>query len=230
MTYFVAGTDTDSGKTLVSSALLHLASKQGKSSLGLKPIASGSHFYSVDGEQPVLKNPDALSLMASSSIKLPYQQVNPFTFEPAIAPHIAAEQMGVNLSVGDLLEHVVLDDTDKAELGLIEGAGGWRLPLNRDEFLSDFVKVLQLPVILVVGVKLGCLNHALLTQESIQTDGLEIAGWVANRVDGDVSCFEENMEYLHSNMNAPCLGVIPFLDEPTPENAADYLTLETLLK
>lgn len=227
MTYFVAGTDTDSGKTLVSSALLHLAERQGKTSLGLKPIASGSHYHSIDGEL-VLQNADALSLMESSSITLPYQVVNPFTFEPAIAPHIAATQVGIELTVRTLVKAIDLDAVNSAELGLIEGAGGWRLPLNQDEFLPDLIRELSLPVILVVGVKLGCLNHALLTQEAILADGLKIAGWVANQVDEEVACLRENLQYLHSHIDAPCLGSIPYLKDPSPENAAIYLDLTPL--
>ncbi len=224
MSYFVAGTDTDSGKTFVASALLHLASIQGKTSLGVKPIASGSSW----NENSELQNSDALSLMAASNIKLAYNCVNPLTFEPAIAPHIAAAQQGIELSVSELAQLLPFEELNKADFALIEGAGGWRLPLNDSEFLSDFVKQHRLPVILVVGVKLGCLNHALLTQEAILADGLNIAGWVANQAVAEVSCLQENLAYLHRHMKAPCLGTIPFLTKPDIAHAAEYLDLSSL--
>lgn len=190
MRYFIAGTDTDSGKTLVASSLLYLASKQG-STLGVKPIASGCEPTSEG-----LRNSDALALMAQSNVKLAYERVNPFAFKPAIAPHIAAKQVGVTLNADLVTAHLKTLPFDEVDFALVEGAGGWRLPLNHalrvqgklnpQAFLSTVAIDLQLPVILVVGVKLGCLNHALLTQEAIQADGVKIAGWVANCVDPDM--------------------------------------------
>ncbi|GGI84452.1 ATP-dependent dethiobiotin synthetase BioD [Shewanella gelidii] len=220
MIYFVAGTDTDSGKTIVSSALLHLAQEQGIQTLGVKPIASGCQDTPAG-----LRNSDALSLMAKSSIKLEYDEVNPFSFEPAIAPHIAAKEQGVPLSPEALQQTIDLCLYQDAELCIIEGAGGWRLPLGSGAFLSDVVKAWQLPVILVVGVKLGCLNHAVLTQEAILADGLKIAGWVANQVDSNMSCYQENIESLNELMQGPCLGEIPYLASATAEVAANYLSL-----
>ncbi len=232
MRYFIAGTDTDSGKTLVASSLLYLASKQGRT-LGVKPIASGCEPTSEG-----LRNSDALALMAQSNVKLAYERVNPFAFKPAIAPHIAAKQVGVTLNADLVTAHLKTLPFDEVDFALVEGAGGWRLPLNHalrvqgklnpQAFLSTVAIDLQLPVILVVGVKLGCLNHALLTQEAIQADGVKIAGWVANCVDPDMQVTDENLSALTALMDAPCLGVIPHLTGCSSPNAAQYLDLTKL--
>ncbi|MGI2095408.1 dethiobiotin synthase [Shewanella glacialipiscicola] len=237
--FFVTGTDTDSGKTLVSSALLtavnrlgHIASADSAVgilaantmlTLGIKPIASGCAQTSEG-----LRNADALQLMTSSTLKLAYPLVNPFSFEPAIAPHIAAAQVGMRLTPEVIIDSLDFTAFSQADFCLIEGAGGWRLPLGEGRYLSEVVQKLELPVILVVGMKLGCLNHALLTQEAILADGLTIAGWVANRVDPEMSMFDENLVSLKGMMSAPFLGSIPFLTEPSAENAADHLDVSLL--
>lgn len=225
MLYFVTGTDTDSGKTLVSSALLHAANG---STIGVKPIASGCEQTSQG-----LRNSDALALIAQSSIKLEYSQINPVSFEPAIAPHIAANAQGVKLTAQGVVESLPLAALLSADFSLIEGAGGWRLPLGNGEFLSDSVKRLnsnnELGVILVVGMKLGCLNHALLTQEAVVADGLKIAGWVANQVDPNMANQQENLASLQQIMSAPFLGYIPHLTQPSAAQAAKFITLTNLL-
>ncbi len=225
MIYFVTGTDTDCGKTFISSALLNLAKELGRATLGLKPIASG-----CERTERGLRNSDALSLMAQSSIKLDYALVNPVSFEPAIAPHIAANQADVDISPESILNRLsgALEGLNDSELCIIEGAGGWRLPLGEGRYLSEVVQQLSVPVILVVGVKLGCLNHAVLTQEVIKADGLEIAGWVANIVDGDTRCLQENLDSLQELMSAPCLGVVPHLHDVSIETAAAYLDVDVL--
>ncbi|WP_164839222.1 dethiobiotin synthase [Shewanella livingstonensis] len=231
--YFVTGTDTDSGKTLISAALL---SKAHGSKCGFKPIASGCGF-TVGG----LRNSDAMMLMAQSNMDLPYQVINPISFAPAIAPHIAAKQVNQALSAQGVLDIMYHSAMQSADFALIEGAGGWRLPLGNGEYLSDTVKLLLaklqkkqitkqqlLPcveVILVVGMKLGCLNHALLTQEAILADGLTIAGWVANQVDADMTFIDENIDSLQQMMRGPFLGYVPYLTEPSAINAARYLQL-----
>lgn len=226
MQYFVAGTDTDCGKTLIASALLYRA-KQTGTTLGIKPVASGCEF-TPDG----LRNSDALSLMAQSTLKLAYSQVNPFAFAPAIAPHIAALHSGENLTAAAIIEHLAALPLTDVDFAIVEGAGGWRLPLNQEEFLSQVVQRLSLPVILVVGVKLGCLNHALLTQEAVLADGVQIAGWVANMVDPAMSVAQQNLDSLHHLMSSPCLGVVPHLSaHDTQEHvsqAARYLSLDAL--
>lgn len=222
--FFVTGTDTDAGKTLVAATILHKAKQQGLSTLGLKPVASGC-VTTDDG----LRNADALMLQQESTIKLDYQQVNPYAFEPAIAPHIAAKQQGKNIQVERLVGYCRGALFDKPQICIIEGAGGWRVPLNNREYFSDFAKSMNIPVILVVAVKLGCINHAVLTAEAIRNDGLAIAGWVANCVGGDMPCYEENIETLKQQLRLPLLGEIPLLSDPSPAQTAAYLNIEPLL-
>lgn len=222
--YFIAGTDTDAGKTLIAAGLLNKAKSEGLSTVGLKPIAAGCE------ETPEgLRNDDALMLMAQSTEELPYEQVNPIAFAPPIAPHIAGQQLRRPLSAGrivGLLRGVLM--INRAQFTLVEGAGGYRVPLNPKETLADVTKELNLPVILVVGMKLGCLNHALLTVEAIHRDGLKLAGWIANRVDEDMAVYKENIETLHAMIQAPCLGEVPFLSEPTPETVASHIKLPSV--
>jgi len=222
--YFIAGTDTDAGKTLIAAGLLNKAKSEGLSTVGLKPIAAGCQ------ETPEgLRNDDALMLMAQSTEELPYEQVNPIAFAPPIAPHIAGQQLRRPLSAGrivGLLRGVLM--INRAQFTLVEGAGGYRVPLNPKETLADVTKELNLPVILVVGMKLGCLNHALLTVEAIHRDGLKLAGWIANRVDEDMAVYKENIETLHAMIQAPCLGEVPFLSEPTPETVASHIKLPSV--
>jgi len=219
--FFIAGTDTDAGKTLVASAFLNKAKQAEKKTVGLKPVAAGCE-ESPDG----LRNDDALKLMAQSTEDLPYEQVNPITLREPIAPHIAAQRLRKPLSaerIVGLLRGVLM--INRADFTLIEGAGGYRVPLNPRETMADVVKELKTPVILVVGMKLGCLNHALLTVEAIERDGIPLAGWVANRVDQDMEAYEENIETLHAMIHAPCLGEVPYLEDATAEAAAQYITL-----
>lgn len=229
--FFVTGTDTDSGKTLVSTALLTAFNREAirtgasRLSLGIKPVASGCEMTKKG-----LRNSDALKLMSASSLKLSYGQVNSLSFEPAIAPHIAAQQLGINLSpeaIFNRLDHAAFA---RADFCLMEGAGGWRLPLGEGRYLSELVQQLNLPVILVVGMKLGCLNHAVLTQEAIVADGLSMAGWIANCVDPQMSMLEENLSSLKTMMKSPFLGCVPFLESPSAENAANFLHCEALLQ
>ena len=222
--YFIAGTDTDAGKTLIAAGLLNKAKSEGLTTVGLKPIAAG-----CEDTPEGLRNDDALMLMAQSTEELPYEQVNPIAFAPPIAPHIAGQQLRRPLSAGrivGLLRGVLM--INRAQFTLVEGAGGYRVPLNPKETLADVTKELNLPVILVVGMKLGCLNHALLTVEAIQRDGLKLAGWIANRVDKDMAVYEENIETLHAMIQAPCLGEVPFLSEPTPEAVASHIKLPSV--
>ncbi|MFJ3448993.1 dethiobiotin synthase [Pseudomonas sichuanensis] len=221
--YFIAGTDTDVGKTTIAAGLLHAARQHGLSTLAAKPVASGC-VVTPKG----LRNSDALALIDESSIKLPYEEVNPFAFEPAIAPHVAAREAGVALSVPTLLEamHHVL--AQNADFTLVEGAGGWRVPLSDHANLSDLAIALKLPVILVVGVRLGCINHALLSAEAIARDGLQLAGWVANIVDPRTSRLEDNLSSLAERLPAPCLGRVPWLKQASADAVAAHLQLDLL--
>jgi dethiobiotin synthetase len=206
--YFVTGTDTGVGKTLVSCLLLHAAAAKGMPTLGLKPIAAGAEL-TQDG----LRNEDALQLMEASTRKLPYTQINPICLPDPLSPHLAAQRAGRRISgerVVGLCRGALMQ---RSGFTLIEGAGGWRVPINDREFLSDVAKALQVPVLLVVGLRLGCLNHALLTAEAIHRDGLTMAGWVANVCDPDMEEQEANIATLCDALGAPLLGVVPHLSE-----------------
>lgn len=221
--YFIAGTDTDVGKTTIAAGLLHAARLQGLSTLGAKPVASGCSMTPKG-----LRNSDAQALIDESSIKLAYEEVNPFAFEPAIAPHVAAREANVALEVTVLakaMRHVL---GQRADFTLIEGAGGWRVPLSNHANLSDLAIALKLPVILVVGVRLGCINHALLSAEAIARDGLQLAGWVANIIEPRTSRLEENLASLAERLPAPCLGRVPKLKQATADAVAEHLQLDLL--
>lgn len=221
--FFVTGTDTDVGKTLISCALLHKAKQQGLTSLALKPVAAGCEQTDLG-----LQNEDALALQQCATVKLPYQQVNPIAFEPPIAPHIAAAEAGKVLQAGRLVGYCRGALLQQADFKVIEGAGGWRVPLNNRETLADVAKQLKCQVILVVGVKLGCLNHALLTYEAIIRDGLTVVGWVANQVMPGVSHTKANIETLERMLPAPCLGVVPFQEQPSPAFVSQHIKLPAL--
>lgn len=207
--FFITGTDTDAGKTFVSCALLKTAQQRGYTAIGLKPVAAGAQ--QIDGQ---LRNDDALALQSASSKHLPYEQVNPIVLAAAIAPHIAAEQVNKRLSVQAItgfIRGTLM--TQSANLTLVEGAGGWRVPLNSRETFADIAKSLELEVILVVGMRLGCINHALLTAEAIRRDGLKLVGWVANCIDPDMPVRQENIATLQNWLPAPLLGVMPYVDD-----------------
>lgn len=221
--YFITGTDTDVGKTTVAAGLLQAARAAGLSTAAGKPVASGCEV-TPEG----LRNADALALMAQCTLALSYEEVNPVAFEPAIAPHIAAREAGVALTVQALLTPMQRILRQRADFTLIEGAGGWRVPLSGQDSLSDVAQGLDLPVILVVGVRLGCISHALLTAEAIAQDGLQLAGWVANIIDPHTARLEENLATLAERLPAPCLGRVPALTSPTAQAVAEHVQLDLL--
>lgn len=218
--YFVTGTDTGVGKTLVSCGLLEKARQQKLTTAAAKPVSTGCE------ETPRgLRNSDALALQQAMTMDMPYEQVNPVALPAPVAPHIAARDAGRTITVDRLAgicRGVLLQ---RADFTLLEGVGGWRVPLNFRETLADLVRMLQLPVILVVGMKPGCLNHALLTAEAIRRDNLTIAGWVADSVTPDMARLMENILALKGMIGAPCLGELPCLDSATSVAAAAYLSL-----
>lgn len=201
--FFIAGTDTDAGKTHIACQLLRAAQQRGLRTLSLKPLAAGA-----ENAVESLRNSDALMLQQASTLQLPYADINPFCFAEAIAPHIAAEKNGTRLSAKEIAQrvHQVLNTVD-FDYALIEGAGGWRVPLNETETLADVVKLLNLPVILVVGMKLGCLNHALLTAEAIKTDGVALHSWVANDFGKPMPYWAENIAALEQKIPAPRIAL-----------------------
>lgn len=221
--WFVTGTDTGVGKTCVSVALMHALRARGLCVQGMKPIASGCVATPAG-----LRNADAEQLLAAASYPVPYPQVNPYAFEPAVAPHIAAHRARVRLD----LEHITAMAhtlAAQADCLVVEGVGGWRVPLAGTMGVNDMAVRLGLPVILVVGLRLGCINHALLTSESIERSGLPLAGWVANLVDAQMEMVAENVQDLSVRLPAPLLGVIPYLHGRPPQQAAPALNLDPLL-
>lgn len=223
-TYFVTGTDTDAGKTFVTCALLHKANAMGLRTLGLKPLAAG-----CDETEEGLQNADALLLQQHSSVKLPYKQINPIALKEPMAPHIAAMRESRRLSADRLAAFCRGAMMQPSDLVLIEGAGGWRVPLNPSETLARLPQELKTPVIMVVGMKLGCINHALLTAEAISRDGLTLAGWVANVIDPEMAVLQENIDTVRASLHAPLLGVVPWLENRSPAVAAESIDLRQLL-
>ena len=219
-TFFVTGTDTDAGKTFVSVALLHKARAEGLTTAAVKPVAAGCEVTSAG-----LRNGDALALSQAMTLNLPYETINPEAVEPPIAPHIAAADIGKYLGASRLAEQCRQVMKQNADFTLIEGAGGWRVPLNNEETFADIPKLLDIPVILVVGMKLGCINHAVLTYEAIRHDRLNIAGWIANQVNPDMLRKEENLSTLKHMIDAPFLGYIPWVNTGVERTAYSELIL-----
>ncbi len=222
--FFITGTDTGAGKTLVATALLSLARSRGLSTLGLKPVAAG-----CTQRDDTWVNDDALALQLESDPVPEYAVVNPVALELAAAPHIAAMAAGRRLAAAELANHCERAlRTGPAKFAVVEGAGGWLVPLNDDETMADLASALKLPVIMVVGMRLGCLNHALLTAAAVSTAGLQLAGWVAN-FPAPMREAKANVDSLRSRLPVPCLGCIPALGEaPGPANAARHLRLDLL--
>lgn len=218
--FFVTGTDTDVGKTVITAGLIEAANQAALTTAAIKPVAAG-----CEPTDSGLQNADALLLQAVASYPLSYQQVNPVALEPAIAPHIAAAEEGKQLSASRLsgfCRGLTLLPVDRL---FIEGAGGWRVPLNNRETLADIPKQLNSEVILVVGLRLGCINHALLTVEAIRNDGLSLAGWVGNTLYPDMPRLHENIDTLKRLIPQPCLGVVPWLSDTAPNQVATYISL-----
>lgn len=218
--YFVAGTDTGVGKTRVSEVLIKTALNAGLSVAALKPVAAGGKL-TADG----VRNEDALQLGRAINIKLSYEELNPCVLREPLSPHIAAARAGVTLVAQDIAAACLPALNKQADFTIVEGAGGWRVPLNDRETMADLVHALQIPVILVVGMRLGCLNHALLTAESIAADGLEMVGWVANCIDPDMEAYRENLETLKAQLAAPLIGEVPYLPHPDSEISTAWLKL-----
>jgi dethiobiotin synthetase len=216
-TYFITGTDTDVGKTVCCNALLQAANAQGKSTLAYKPIAAGCE-QTDDG----LRNEDALILQNNSSIKVDYKLINPIAFIDPIAPHIAAEKVNTFIDLETINQGLQKLKDKQPDLLIVEGAGGWLLPINNKQLFSEWVIDQQLPVILVVGMKLGCLNHALLTYQSILNSGLKIAGWIANQVQPDMAFYEYNLSFLKQKIDAPMLAEIPYLKDLDKANLSQF--------
>jgi dethiobiotin synthetase len=216
--FFVTGTDTGVGKTLVACALLRAFASAGKSTIGMKPVAAGS-----DGGRWA----DVDALVGASTVSAPGSLVNPYAFGPAIAPHIAAELAGARIEI-ETIARAYEDLCRRAEIVVVEGVGGFLVPLNERDSSADLARRLALPVVLVVGMRLGCLNHALLTRAQIAACGLRCAGWVANCIVPDMPRLGENMRALDQRLDCPLIGTAPFELNPTPAAVAARLYLDLL--
>lgn len=211
---FITGTDTGVGKTLVSCALIHAFRLQGLRVAGMKPVASGAE-PTLQG----LRNEDALALQAAANVQADYTLINPYCFAPAIAPHVAAREAGVSIDL-PVLTAAYQQLAAQADQVVVEGAGGWRVPLEPQGYLSDFAEALRMDVVLVVGLRLGCLNHAVLTAEAIVRGPCRLVGWVANQVEADFEPLAANLDTLRQCLPVPCLGVLPHTTRSARELAA----------
>lgn len=221
--FFITGTDTGVGKTLITCALLHAYAGLGRRVVGMKPVAAGA-IRNPGG----LINEDVVQLRAASNVDAALTLINPYCFDAPIAPHLAAEHAGVVITLATIVsafERLAA----AADVVLVEGVGGFRVPLNRAEDAADLAQCLGLPVILVVAIRLGCLNHALLTADAIRSKGLAFAGWIANRMDTAMAEAERNVAALAERLPAPLLGDIEFTPTPDPRRIASRLTLTNLV-
>jgi dethiobiotin synthetase len=208
---FISGTDTGIGKTLVAVSFVRALVRHGLRVAVMKPIASGAE-HTLAG----LRNPDALALAEASNVEVPYAALNPYCFEPAISPHIAAEEAGIVVNAGVIKDRFEALRAN-ADFVVVEGAGGWYAPISGSLAMADLPLLLDIPVLLVVGLRLGCLNHALLTRRSIDACDAEFAGWVGNCIDPAMKRREENLATLERTLQCPPLAVFPF--EPDAQAA-----------
>jgi dethiobiotin synthetase len=211
---FVTGTDTGVGKTFATAALLHAMATLDLRALAMKPIAAGAEL--VDG---IWINEDVAMLEKAGNVSAPRELVNTYLFREPLAPHIAAERKGVRIEIPRIV-NAYTELSNRADWVLVEGVGGFRVPLDNQRDTADLAGALGLPIVLVVGMRLGCLNHALLTAEAVAARGLRLAGWIANRIDPAMAAFDENLTTLQKRLPAPCLAVLPYLDDHAPEHAA----------
>jgi dethiobiotin synthetase len=201
---FVTGTDTGVGKTVIACALVRAFAARGERVAVMKPIASGA-LRTAEG----LRNEDALSLIAASGVPFPYDTVNPFCFEPAISPHIAADDVKMTIDL-DKIKADYCSLSAGCDRVVVEGAGGWLAPINRTESMADLARALGQPVVMVVGVRLGCLNHAQLTRQAIRASGAPFAGWIANSLEPHMPREAENLATLEQRLAEPPLALVPF--------------------
>lgn len=216
---YVTGTDTGAGKTLASCALLHALRARGLRAVGMKPVASGCGNTGAGW-----RNADALALQAASDPRPDYADLNPFALPEPLAPELAARAAGVEVGPAPILAAFARLQA-QADAVVVEGVGGWAAPLSATLDQRDLVRALHLPVVLVVGMRLGCLNHARLTADAIAADGCGLVGWIASEVDPEMACREENLALLSARLPAPCLGRLPHVRDPDPAALAAHLTL-----
>lgn len=218
--FFITGTDTEVGKTLVSGALILKLRKQGKQVLGFKPVAAGT-YQSHDGQT---LNEDLETLRIALGFTQGQLNLCPYVLDTPAAPHLVAKSKGIRLKLTTLIQ-AYSEIQQKGDCVVVEGAGGFLTPLNEQENLGDFAQQIGLPIILVVGMKLGCINHALLTMEAFKVRGLKVAGWIANNLSQEMDLLSENIETLQYKIDAPFLGFIPLLPATIkkPDNHPYYI-------
>ncbi len=221
--YFMTGTDTNAGKTVATLALMHYFQQQGYSVVGMKPVAAGCVWTNSleGGSKGQWQNEDALLMQSHATVALPYALINPYAYEEPVSPHLAGVDNPVDCSV---LKARFEQLKERADIVLVEGAGGWYAPLNAQQDISDLAKALSLPVILVVGIKLGCINHAKLTYQALLQSGLPCAGWLAVCLDKDMLKQTENIQTLKQALTAPLLGILPYSEPVDYAGLATYIT------
>ena len=214
---FVTGTDTGVGKTLVALSLLYALKDRGIHAAGMKPVAAGT--VSDTGPR---RNSDALALIEASQVKLSYPLVNPFCFAEPVAPHIAADEENYPIDAA-VIKRAYTEISAQTNIVVIEGAGGWLVPISTSQTMADLVLEMNWPVVLVIGLRLGCLNHALLTVESIRQKGATLAGWIGSHVNANFYKADQNIATLRSRIDAPCLGIFPYYENVVAEKMSIHL-------
>jgi len=217
--FFITGTDTSCGKTEITLGLMQRLQDDQKIVLGMKPIASGATTTTKG-----LRNEDAVRILKQGTVQVNYSELNPYIYEPPIAPHLAAEEANEQIDL-NVISTRYMSLQAQADCVIVEGVGGWRVPFNREQSAAELVQMLNLPVIMIIGLKLGCINHALLTAESIQANNVRFAGWIANEVEPNMLSRDENIATLRAAIKAPCLGIVPYMKSPSPKKIAESLEL-----
>lgn len=218
--FFITGTDTNIGKTAITCSLIAKCIEEGFRAGGMKPVAAGCHI-----ENGYMISDDVKKIIEVSNVDLNIKEINPYSFEPPIAPHISFKSNEIDIN---LIKKYLRSFENKMDYLFIEGVGGYAVPLTKTFTTADLVENLDIPVILVVGMKLGCINHTLLTVESILNKKQKLCGWVANRIDGDMQAYEENFSFLKEKIKAPCLGEVPYFKDFDPYKASKFINLNKL--
>ena len=215
--FFITGTDTNIGKTAITCSLIAKCIEEGFRAGGMKPVAAGCHI-----ENGYMISDDVKKIIEVSNVDLNIKEINPYSFELPIAPHISFKSNEIDIH---LIKKYLRSFENKMDYLFIEGVGGYAVPLTETFTTADLVENLDIPVILAVGMKLGCINHALLTVESILNKKQKLCGWVANRIDGDMQAYEENFSFLKEKIKAPCLGEVPYFKDFDPYKASKFIDI-----
>lgn len=215
--FFITGTDTHIGKTEITCGLIQFFKKKGYITFGMKPVAAGTEV--IDGKKI---NSDVHKFLSINTIKKPIETINPYIFDQAIAPHIASSISNQKVLFSKIHENYLLLKNE-CEYLFIEGAGGYKVPLGNDKSIDDLISYLSIPIILVVGIRLGCINHTMLTVDSIKNNHHNLYGWVANCIDPNMIEVDENIKYLVEHIDAPFMGKVPFQKEVNPNKTSSYL-------